>query len=271
MRRLLVLAVCGALLSAGCGGDDDTTSTDASTTSTPTDGDDAEGGDEISGGEEILGEDEYTDVLAASFEDPDTGFGGTADEARCAAEAIVDAIGADRMQEAGVTEEVLTADENAGSDLTEEEATAVADAVIECVDLAAAYARGFAGELASADDTACVAERFDDDIYRQLIVADIMLGGEATLPREVADVLADTFVSCADLASTIVESVVGSLDAVTDEQIACVEAAVQANEELRDVLAESYATGVEADDQRIGLTLIEDVIACVPEAAQPGE
>lgn len=264
----------GALALAGCGGDDDDiASTSGSTTSKPAaEGDAAGGGEEPAGGDdELLGGDEYTDVLAASFEDAETGFGATAEESRCAAEEIVDAIGAERMQEAGITAEQLSADETAGSDLTEEEGTVVADAVIGCIDLAAAYARGFTGGQATADDTACIAERFDDDIYRQLIVADVTTGSDAKLPREVADVLADTFVSCADLAGTIVENVVGSADAVTDEQIACVEEAVKANQELRDVLAESYATGEEATDEAIGLTLIDDVVACIPEAAQSGE
>lgn len=267
------MAMCGALLLAGCGGggdDDDAASSGGSTTSIARTGR-AGGGEPAEGDEELLGDDEYTDALAASLEDPDNGFGGSSEEARCAAEAIVDEIGAQRMQEAGVTEAQLNSSENLGSDLTEAEATTVADAVIECVDLAAAYASGFAGGEPSADQTACVAQRFDDDIFRQLIVTDIMLGSQATLPRDVADVFADTFVSCADVASSILESVVGSLDAVTDEQIACVEDAVRANQELRDVLAESYATGKEADNEAIGLTLVDDVVACVPEAAQPGE
>ena len=155
-RRLRMLAVPAALLLAlaACGGDDDdddTTGGDdtevtADTTADTTAGDTTEpaattGGTGASG--ETFEADEYVDALVEDI-------GGDEENATCVAEALVDAIGTERLEASGVTPEefvAISSLDEVGLQLDESAAPALQAELEACPSLVDLF-----GEAADASD-----------------------------------------------------------------------------------------------------------------------
>ena len=113
LKRLLIAAVLGAAVLAGCG-----------------DSDDSGGGD---GGSDS----ELVDAMAAQLTE-DESVPVSEDEAQCIAGDIVDGVGEDRLEELGVTADSVS-DDSAGDitelDFTDEEVTVLVDSIDGCADL----------------------------------------------------------------------------------------------------------------------------------------
>ena len=109
----------------------------------------------------------YVDALVEEFED--SGDGGDAalsdDEAECAAEQTVEALGADELEDAGIEPEDL-ADADDPSDLdmdvSEAQARGAAEAFVECID---SVAELLAGEDAPDEAVDCIDDNFDEDEF----------------------------------------------------------------------------------------------------------
>jgi hypothetical protein len=249
MTRLRFVVAClatAALVLAGCGGDDDD---DASPTST---------------GSDAVGEDEYLDALTDSFTGSES-FAASEAEARCAAERVVDEIGADRMQEAGLTVERLESEEEdeGATDLTEAESEIVADALFECLDVAAAFAEGFAPEAgASEAEVACVSERAADLASLRTFVARIIrIGGTAVMDEGEAGDFATVLLDCIDFAPAFAE---GFGRELTPEEEQCVNDTLRESDAFRNYL-EGSLTGDTIDDEELGRQVGPELAACLPD------
>lgn len=134
-RPLLVLLIAMTTVVAACS--DDKTST--------------AGGGDPADIELTAAEQELADAFAASFADEVDGFGVTAEEGDCLAAVLMDELGADPFDEAGVTPEDLDGADTPGALLgegavSEDQADAIYTRWEDCVDLNAAFADGFERE-----------------------------------------------------------------------------------------------------------------------------
>jgi hypothetical protein len=114
----------------------------------------------------------YIDALTESFLDSEEGeFAPTEEQAECMAEKTVDAIGADTLEDEGITpEDVVDSDgpEDLGLELSEDQATEAARAFFDC-DLS--FAEAFAGADAADEAVECIDENLDEDRMVEAIAA----------------------------------------------------------------------------------------------------
>ena len=140
----------------------------------------------------------YIDALTESFQEEDeSGFTPTDEQAECMAEKTIDAIGADTLEEAGITpEDVVDSDgpEDLGLELSEDQATEAARAFFDC-DLS--FAEAFAG--ADADDEAveCIEENLDEDRMVEAI-AEQYQGNEDEADEIFGELFTDLGAECED-------------------------------------------------------------------------
>ncbi|MCP5026386.1 MAG: hypothetical protein GY929_08890 [Actinomycetia bacterium] len=116
------------------------------------------------GGSEPERDQAMVDALMDDLLDKEHPFTSDRAEAECVATRTYDAIGLERMTEAGMT--VETPDPT-DADLTEDERDAVNEALFDCVDLKAAFAASLVSDGVSADQAMCVADEFGDDGLRE--------------------------------------------------------------------------------------------------------
>ena len=174
LKRLLIAAVLGAVVIAGCG-----------------DSDDSGGGD---GGSDS----ELVDAMAAQLTE-DESVPVSEDEAQCIAGDIVDGVGEDRLEELGVTAESVS-DDSAGDitelDFTDEEVTVLVDAIDGCADLKAIFAESMSADgTVSADDAECLVDELPDDFVRGALEASFS-GQDPTASEEFTNDLIDAMSAC---------------------------------------------------------------------------
>ncbi len=157
---LLVLAGALALVAAACGG----------------------GGSDSASSEGQA----YADAVASNFTEPRGGEESpiSDDEANCAGTRIVEALGVERLSDAGATPESIRESDSVDDvvpDLTSEEADEIATAIYDCVDVSALFVQGFAASAAedgvtiSDDKLECLANNFESseqlrDAFTQSII-----------------------------------------------------------------------------------------------------
>jgi hypothetical protein len=175
--------VVGLLLLAplvGCSDDDgdddarDDTDTTTDDSPAPDDGGDERDGDSDSEEDAPL-TDALTDEIRASFTDQGVGDELPEDEAQCAADAIVDQIGAERLAELGVTAADAAALEAVIRDPANgPEREAIATALSDCVDLVRTIGAIYGAIGLSESSATCVAEGIvaDADLRRTLLLGD---------------------------------------------------------------------------------------------------
>lgn len=92
------------------------------------------------------------------------------DDANCFADAVVDSIGVDKLQEIGILNDDLEVEDNIDdADLSDEDAERAASAFTDCIDLDVVLEEAFAG--ISEEAAECVREKIDDEAYQQLMEA----------------------------------------------------------------------------------------------------
>ncbi len=253
-HHIVGMLCVAALLLGACGGDDgDATDIDVPTSEKSTD-------DESADDDAVIAD------LAAQLQSEEdleeVDF--TEDEALCAAEHVVDELGAERVENA-----VLTEDEDADiTDLADDEIAAIAGAMDACVDgietqLAAAVADGI---LDSSDETFpidpaqadCVAAAVVDalGVERLLVVGagaegDDPFADGAVTPDE-GGAIADGFLSCVDIRQVFLDQF--RAEGVPEETAICLADAID-EEALRSLFAAEF-TGQEVDpDALLGSAL----------------
>ena len=197
MRRtsqLIALLAAAGLSLAACGGDDNKKSVDSETeddAQSDTDGASDDGGDTDgnddggSSGDDALRE-EYVAAITGSVQADGSPF--DTEQATCLAEGMVDAIGVDTIQAAGVTPEDIAAPDSdsqfdtVAEDLTEEQATAVVDVIFggECFSFGELLASqmGEDGPEIDEEQASCIGDAFgENEAFKQAFV-DALLTGE---------------------------------------------------------------------------------------------
>lgn len=253
-RHIVGVLCVAALVLGACGGDDDATDVGLPATEEP------------AASNESADEDSIIADLAAQLQSDEdleeVEF--SEDEARCAAEAVVDELGADR-----VADNVLTEDEDVDiTDLADDEIAAIAGAMAACVDgidiqLAAAVSEGI---LDSSDETfpidaaqaECVATAVVDalGVERLLVVGagadgdDPFAGGAVTAAE--GDAIADGFLGCVDIRQVFLDQF--RAEGIPEETATCLAGAID-EESLRSLFAAEF-TGQDVDpDALLGSAL----------------
>jgi hypothetical protein len=166
MSTRVVLVVAALALALGACGDDD----------------DGGGGD---GGEVSEDAQPYVDAFvesAAEAEDDELQM--SPEQAECFGGRFVEIVGVDRLEEAGVTPEDVGDDSDmdfSTLDLTEDEGGEIYDAFGDCdIDIRAEFLRSLgADDDIAEEDRECIAEAFDDDLLRRIMVTTFVEGEDA--------------------------------------------------------------------------------------------
>jgi hypothetical protein len=138
-------------------------------------GDDDEGGD--GGGGSNGDREKLIESLSGSAAE-DGEF--SEEEAECMVPGMVDAIGVERLMEAGAADNPDADFEELGIDVTDEEAGELFDAMNECVDLREKFVAGMTeGGDATEEQAQCLSGAIDDDTFKTLIVTSLVEGEEA--------------------------------------------------------------------------------------------
>lgn len=165
------------------------------------------------------GSDAVVEALAADLRQNEA-FGEATiaeDDAHCAAERVVDALGATRVEQIGYTDEDEQADL---STLSDDEIETVARQLIRCIDgvddvLAAAVSRGLVDDTTVGlplddENSECVARSLLDGLGAERVLAVSITGdgdpfSDAVLTESDAEIVADSFVDCVDLRPVFAE------------------------------------------------------------------
>ena len=190
-RRLLIAALFGAVVLAGCGDSDDG---DATPLEDSADDDSGDDGDDGGGSDDPLVQAIATWMSADDdlppFDD---------EEAECVAVGVVDGIGADRLEELGVTEETLSSEEDiefGGLDMTDDEVTVVIDSMEDCADLDALLAEALAEDgTFSTEEAECLVDELPDDFVRSGFEAEFA-GEDITDDQDLQNSLLDALSNC---------------------------------------------------------------------------
>jgi hypothetical protein len=173
MARMLALLVGGAalVLAAGCGDDDD----------------DAAGNGDVEVSEDGQA---YVDAMIESFDnsDPDE-LQIDREQAQCLAPRWVEAIGADRLAEAGIEPEDFASEGDVDLStvgLTEDDGNAMYDAFEACdIDITSVFVESLgADQELSEEDTACIGDALPDDLLRRIMVTSFVEGDDALSENE---------------------------------------------------------------------------------------
>jgi hypothetical protein len=164
MRQVVAVLAVGLVALAGCGDDDDA------------------GGD---GGDVSAEEQPYVDAMVTSFQQGDEDeLTLTAEQSECVAPRWVDTIGVERFEDAGIEPADISDDgddELSDLGLDEEQGGELYDAFGACdVDVKGLFIESLAGEQDLAEeDRDCLAENFDDDLLRRVMVVSLTGGDDA--------------------------------------------------------------------------------------------
>jgi hypothetical protein len=160
MRTRVVLAALAIAL-VGCGDDDD------------------------SGGGDVSEEEQpYVDAFvedAADADEEDLQI--SPEQAECFGARFVSIVGVDRLEEAGVTPEEFGGESDLDFStlgLSEDEGGEIYDAFADCdVDIRAELLRSMGADDMAEEDRECMADAFDDDLLRRMMITTFVEGEEA--------------------------------------------------------------------------------------------
>jgi hypothetical protein len=198
MHKTLALLIAGAavVFAAGCGDDDDddaagsTAGTTGGTSSRTTEASSGTTGPQSGGTAGGADAQAYVDAMIESFDnsDPDE-LQIDREQAQCLAPRWVEAIGADRLAEAGVEPRDFAEEGNvdlATVGLTDNDGNAMYDAFGECdIDIKTLFVESFSADRnVSEEDQDCLADAMSDDLLRRIMVTTFIEGEEALNQNE---------------------------------------------------------------------------------------
>lgn len=176
----------------------------------------------------------------------DSGF--SADEARCMATAVVDQVGVDALQAAGITPESVRAagDIDVTGLLTEAEASTLAAQVAPCIDWATMVAGELDGDdVITADQARCIGDKIgESDLIREVFAQGFM-GSTAGASQESARALGEDVVACIDFGQLIATAMADAGVPLSDAQTACIGAGMNSSVFVREMFAQQF-TGISA-------------------------
>jgi hypothetical protein len=138
-------------------------------------------GDDSGGGDKAA-----ENRIVTSLTDDEEGLAVTKPEAECVAKAMVDAIGADRINKIDFTADT--------PDLSAKEAASTADAFDKCTDISELVAKTItSGEDVSADSQKCLGDTLDDDEMKSFLETGF---SDQDLPDDVLTSIDDAMQQC---------------------------------------------------------------------------
>lgn len=174
-------------------------------------------------------------------------------EVRCMATAVVDEVGVDALQGAGITPD----DVRAAGDITvtglvdQAGAEALADRVAGCIDWNAMVD----SELASqdlgitVDQMHCMAQRIgESQLIRDVFVQSFM-GTTAPVSPEAASALSDGVVSCIDFGQMVTDALSAAGVSITPEQASCIGTGMNSSVFVRQMFAQQFTSMGAVDPQ----------------------
>lgn len=167
---MLGVAALLGLATLACGGDDDDDATNDDTSENGSDDGGSGGGDRqkliesLSSSASASGDEEFS-----------------AEEIECMVPGMIDAIGVDKLVEAGALDKPEADFQELGLDLTDDQANEVYEAMNGCVDLRDSLVESMTADGTATEEQAqCYSDAIDDDLLRRLMVT-AMVEGEAAL------------------------------------------------------------------------------------------
>ncbi|MDO8390581.1 MAG: hypothetical protein Q7V57_08840 [Actinomycetota bacterium] len=190
----------------------------------------------------------YVDAMVEGTS-PDSGF--NADEARCMATSVVDQLGVDALQAAGITPETVRAagDIDVTGLLTEAGAVTLADSVANCIDWGAMIAGQLDAEDAgiTAEQAHCIGDKVgESELIREVFVQGFM-GSTAGASQESARALGAEVVTCIDFGEMMATAMTTAGVPISDQQAACIGTGMNSSVFLREMFAQQF-TGITATD-----------------------
>lgn len=157
MRKIAAMLLSGLFLLGACG-------------------DDGGGG----GGDLSSADREYVDAALATF-DAEEATPLTESDARCIVESMVGGLGAERLEDLGITPDSFGSDDSPFPEgLEEDEANEIVDGFEGCFDMGEVFLEGLAEDGTLSDEAKeCLADAFDDDTIRQIFVTMLTQGEDA--------------------------------------------------------------------------------------------
>jgi hypothetical protein len=243
LRKISLLVLASVLLAPACGGDDDDENASKTTTT-------------------LSAEDKhYEDVFVLSVV---RDLGVTEAEARCAAGQAIGAIGVPRLREAGVTEEMLAAENAPATELTDEEAGEVADALLECADMGDVFLREATADAGfTPEQLQCFADGLSDDLaYREQLVVSLQEGDEADMPRAMATKLVDAQFECLPIADQFIGVLEKDGTQLSDADRQCLRDEFKSDDAFRESLITEMTGGEPMTDEDSVNAIRGMAIAC---------
>ena len=168
----------------------------------------------------------YIDAVSADLQDPDDDDSPGLDEetAECLATALVDVVGADRLEEDDIDPDDLADAESLDDlDITldDDAQEQLADGIVDC-DVETAIVEAAIDEIGAdvpSGTTECLSDAIDDDAFSELMVASVVDGSDVG-----ADTLLRAFADCPDaLAELVAAGIEAELGAqLSSDAIECI-------------------------------------------------
>jgi hypothetical protein len=219
---IVLLAMLLPALLAACGGDDS--------------------GDEA----EHVPAAEYIAAMASAFNRRTEGsnpIANTKDEADCTAGAIVDKVGQERLEAAGITAKVLKSDSfgtNGFPQLSSKDASKVVDAIFQCIDVG----HSLGSQLVAGGPTPTQAQCLDEKLkalpaFHSFYESILQHGNQTTMSDAAAGDVVDTLFACIGQGEFFQSSVAGSIT-LTPAQVECLNQSLASSTDYRDALVASF-------------------------------
>lgn len=182
MKKILLVLAVSALVLGACGDDDD----DAT----------AGGGD---GGPAQAADGPLVDaiteaIMADAADDPDMPF--SESEIRCFAGSFVGSVGADRLEELGVTPETVADTEFDDFEWTEAELNMAASSLTDCIDVTALLVDSMMQFGVSEEEATCVAEAVPADVFGAIVASGVTGVDDPAAEAALDDVVGQAIVDC---------------------------------------------------------------------------
>jgi hypothetical protein len=222
VARLLAALLVAALLLAACGGDDS--------------------GDQSA----HVSEAEYMKAMATAFNRRTTGsnpIANSKDEANCTAGRIVDNVGQEHLEKAGITAKVLKSDSfgtNGFPELSSKDASKVVDAIFQCIDVGQSLGK----QLVAGGPTPTQAQCLDEKLkalpaFHSFYESILQHGNQTTMGESAAGDVVDTLFKCIGQGEFFQSSVAGTIT-LTPAQVECLNQSLASSSDYRDALVASF-------------------------------
>ena len=176
----------------------------------------------------------------------------SADEVRCMATHVVDQVGIEALQAAGITLASVRAagDIDVTGLLTQAEASTLASEVADCIDWGDMVAAQLDGEDLgiSTQQAHCIGDAIGDSDLIRDVFAQGFMGAGAGASQESARALGEDVVACIDFGALVATAMADAGVPIDDAQAACIGAGMNSSVFLREMFARQF-TGISAVEQ----------------------